>query len=126
MRILRRVSIAALALAAVSLAVAATLQSYSASWNAVTQGVDGSTLTAPVLYQLHAGTVPGGAKGGYGGQVSSLAEFVMPSVPGTLCLTVTAISNGLESDMSNEVCVTVPTPVVPPVKPKAPTGLAIK
>lgn len=128
MNMYKKVSIAGAAVMAlmVGLVFAASLQNYTASWGAPTAAVDGTALTAPVVYQLHVAKVSGGPYSGYGAQVSSLSELVVPSAPGTMCAMVTAISNGLESDPSNESCVTVPGLPVVPVKPAAPTGFTLK
>lgn len=123
---MKRILSSAALLAVASLALAASLQTYTASWAAPTAAIDGSALVGPTVYQLHVAKVSGGPYSGYGAQVSSASELVVPSAAGTLCAVVTAISSGLESDPSNEVCVTVPGLPVVPVKPAAPTGFALK
>lgn len=123
-----KVAVAALALIAVAVG-AQTLSTYTAAWNAPTAAIDGSALVGPTTYQVYVGNTSMGSKDPYGSPVASLSEIVVPSAPGLMCITVTAISSGIESVPSNEACVTVPgaPPVaVVPVKPNPPTGVTLK
>lgn len=119
---MKKYLLAALAVALAGVAFAFT--SLTASWVAPTTDINGVALTGPVTYQLYAGGP--GKEVAYGSPVSSPGELVQPTAAGTLCVTVTAIVGGLQSDPTGEVCTVVAAPPVVAAKPKAPTGLTLK
>lgn len=108
-------------------ATAPVLQTYTATWTAPLKEVDGSALPGPVTYQVYVGTVSQSIKLSYGPTVSTLSEMIVPAVPGLMCVTLTAISGGVESAPSNEACVTVPgSNPVTSAKPTPPVLISLK
>ncbi len=81
---------------------------------APTKFTDGSTITQPIKYRL---------EGSYDGQplivvTSDSITFVLQSMAaGHWCNRVFAVVNGVDSDPTDQACVTVPTSSAPPPPP---------
>jgi hypothetical protein len=96
----------ALALVA-SVAFAAT---HTASWTAPTTNTDGSTISVPLTYNVYEGAKSAEVKTQTG--VTSLSATVTGP-----CVLVSAVENGNEGALSNEVCLQIPN---------APTNLKVQ
>lgn len=89
------------------------------SWVAPTKFVDGTPITAPITYQFYVGTSGKEVKSGT--PVSGLALNIAVPPPGTqVCVQLTAIVNGVESDRTPEACAVMPYP-----QPTSPTVVTI-
>ena len=117
--IMKRLFIGLLALLASAAAFAAAPQ-ITVSWTAPTANTDGTAITGAITYQLYVGT--SGKEAKFGNPVTSPPYIITPTpAPGSqVCVQVTAIANGVESDRTPEACTVVPFPV-----PGSPTVVTI-
>lgn len=94
--------------------------SVNITWAAPTANADGTAITGALTYQLYSGA--SGAEVKTGTPVSA-SPYVLSAglTPGkSICVQLTAIANGVESDKTPEACATVPFP-----KPKSPTTVTV-
>lgn len=89
------------------------------SWVAPTTDVNGVALTGPITYQFYVGT--SGKEVKSGNPVSGLMMNIAAPAPGVqVCVQLTAIVNGIESDKTPETCT-----VMPFAQPNSPTVVTI-
>lgn len=98
---------------------AASAQSVTLNWGAVTQDVNGATLTGSVSYNIYQGTKGQAVKTKVASSVTTTAALTSPLFSGKeVCWNITAVVGTDESVYSNEACKTFPK-----AAPKAPASL---
>lgn len=108
-----------LALLATAMVAQAATPTVTVSWVAPTANVDGTPIAGPITYQFYVGTSGKEVKSGQ--PVSGLTMNIAAPPPGQqVCVQLTAIVNGVESDKTSEACAVMPFP-----QPNGPTVVTI-
>lgn len=115
--------LALLVCAALTVTVAQTItpETVNLSWTAPTLNTDGTTITAPLTYNLYQGTASGAetlAQSGLTGTSIAVSTGLTPGK--TYYWQLTAVANGVESARSTEVSAGIPFP-----SPNTATGVQV-
>jgi hypothetical protein len=106
--------------AVVKAAAAVPTPSAAISWTAPTLNTDGTTITAPLTYNIYQGLTGALAKVQSGLTINA-ATITAGLTPGTTqCFAVTAVANGAESAQSNTACTAISQPT-----PNSPTTVVV-
>lgn len=114
---MKALTLLCLFVSSVVLAQSTTPPTVTVAWVAPTLNTDGTSITGALTYQLYVGA--SGKEASFGKPVLASPTVITPTpAPGSsVCVQVTAIANGVESDRSAEACTTIPypTPTFPTV-----------
>lgn len=101
--------------------IAAEAQTATVSWTAPTKNTDGTSINAPLTYNLYQGaqgTTPTKVQSSLATTTATVTAGLTPGT--TQCFTVTALANGNESAQSASACAAIPFPT-----PGVPTQITV-